>query len=142
MTREDVYSKLEYNGKYDTNVKTKLRNLIKENKDNEEMHLLLLEIQKELETGKAKISLNKVKKQESIEEKTEVVINNTKEKNKYFKKIESKKKKDISSKKKKNKKKRKKTSLTSVIGKILIILFIFLMLFSSISTVFSYFGNS
>jgi ABC-type Na+ efflux pump permease subunit len=132
MTKEDIYSKLEYNGKYDTKVKTNLRNMIKENKENIELYSLLLEIQNELETGKAKLSSNKVKKT------TEEVVEDTSEEVKKEKKQYVKKEKKTNNTKKK--KKKKKSSLTSIIGRIFIILMILLMIASSISTIFSYFS--
>jgi uncharacterized protein YhaN len=132
MTKDEIYSKLEYNGKYDTKVKTNLRNMIKENKENIELYSLLLEIQGELETGKAKLFANKVKKNtEEVVENAEVEVK--KEKKQYVKK----EKKTSNTKKKK---KKKRGSLTSVIGKIFIILMILLMIASSISTIFSYFS--
>ena len=58
--KKEIYAKLEYNGKYDTKIKTELRKMIKENKDNQELVAVLQEVQSELETGKAKVEINKL----------------------------------------------------------------------------------
>lgn len=135
MTKEEIYAKLEYNGKYDTKVKTELRKLIKENNENDEIYPLLLEIQSELESGKAKLAYNSAKKKiEDKEESIKETVSLPKEKKKYVKK-----EKEIKNDSKK-KKKKKKSSNTNIIGKIFIIILVLLMVFSSLSTIFTYLG--
>ena len=153
MTKEDIYTKLEYNGKYDTKIKTNLRNMIKDNKDNKEQYNLLLEVQNELETGKAKIiysrmqkkdnseNIESLKKEKTLEDNKDSVIKEEKVEKKESKKNknnkEEKKSKKKSTKNKKPKKKKKTTG--NIIAKIFIILFALLMIASSVSTIFSYF---
>lgn len=151
MTKEDIYKKLEFSGKYDTKIKTNLRNLIKENKENKELLPTLLEVQNELETGKAKTIYNRMLKNETkevVEEKQEETTN-VKEEKKVNNKNKEEKKKDKSKKEKKNnnnkkesnkkKDKKKKKSKGNIIAKIFIILFAILMIASSVSTIFTYF---
>lgn len=133
MTKEDIYEKIGYNGKYDTKIKTNLRNLIKENKNDAEVSSTLLEVQDELETGKAKINYNhnKGRKGSDIESKERIESVSVKKKKPYEKK-EKVKKKNV-------KKKKKKSSSASIIAKIFIVLMALLMIASSVSTIFSYF---
>ena len=134
MTKEDIYDKIEYNGKYNTKIKTNLRNLIKENKGNDEIYSVLLEVQDELETGKAKTYYNRSKNKkvdDIVGPKENSEITPIKEKKAYVKK-EKIKKKSV-------KKKKKKSSSASIIAKIFIILMALLMIASSVSTIFSYF---
>ncbi len=156
MTKEDIYKKLEFSGKYDTKIKTNLRNLIKENKENKELLPTLLEVQNELETGKAKTIYNRMLKNESkeiveeiheektsIEEEKKENSKEKKEKDKKKKENNNKTKKENNNKTKKetNKKKdkKKKKSKGNLIAKIFIILFAILMIASSVSTIFTYF---
>lgn len=149
MTKEDIYKKIEFEGKYDTKIKTNLRNLIKENKEDKKLLPLLLEVQNELETGKAKTIYNRMLKNETIEpqkeEKKEPKQDNPKKKYtpKDKTKKENTKNSDNSKKEKKEhnkkKEKKKKKSKGNIIAKIFIILFAILMIASSVSTIFSYF---
>ena len=146
MTKEDIYNKLEFSGKYDTKIKTNLRNLIKENKESKELLPLLLEVQNELETGKAKTIYNRMLKndgKEAVEpKKEEKKPSNNKKKytpKEKKEKEENKKKTTDKVKKESNKKKPKKKKKGNIIAKIFIILFAILMIASSVSTIFTYF---
>ncbi len=134
MTKEEIYAKLEYNGKYDTKIKTELRKMIKENKDNQELVAVLQEVQSELETGKAKVEINKLTNKDNKDKKEKVEkIEEKKEKKVYVKK----EKKETS----KKKKRKKKTPVSTIVSRILVAFFILLMVASSISTIFYYFNK-